>query len=62
MKLPPLNCNPVFQDVLGNSTMSNIEIPMAKERPPKVNVFSQKKSTSRQDLMTDLVPATAVSM
>ena len=51
MKLPPLNCNPVFQDVASNTTMSNIEIPMSKERPPKVNVFSQKKSNSRPDLM-----------
>ena len=62
MKLPPLNCNPVFQDVASNTTMSNIEIPMSKERPPKQNVFSGKKSSSRPDLMAELVPATAISM
>ena len=31
LKLPPLNCKPVFQDVASNTTMSNFDMPAASE-------------------------------
>ena len=68
MKLPPLSSKPVFKDVPNNTTMSSIDIPKAsvaseysyQKRATGGPFGVVRKSSSRQELMAELVPAAVI--
>ena len=63
MRLPPLNCKPVFNDVANNTTLSNIELPSQGDqfRSTRGKKASVHVNSSRNDIMAEIVPATAVN-